>query len=195
MTDPQLQSSEAWIADYDTAKPSGDLRASLPSHRQVGPKVARPELNGSSNTSKAKLPRIVAPVDEQALIPEGKYRARCNDYRVGEYWGASKLILMFEILLGRHAGARLECYFNLDRNRDEDGKEVFAPRPRSSYARLMRKLFADLEEAGDGWVDPENLVGKNFRVQVKTVARNHAKEELGRGQYSKIVPNFELIED
>ena len=123
------------------------------------------------------------------------YTASCYGYQFNNYWGTTKLTLKFEVSKGRYTGTRLECYFNLDRKKNLDGEYILAPKKGRMYVRAMRKMFSKVLEAGGDWLSPDNLVGKSFKVKVKTVIKNSTREKLGSNRYSKIRPNIELLDE
>jgi len=181
------QSNEEWLADYE----EGNAAA----HHTSNPQSSITQLNpGSEKTTKKQvIPKIVPPENLPTVIPEGIYTAKCCDFQFGEYWGASKLIVKFDITMGRYEGTRLECYYNLDKKKNTDGE--FVPKQRSLYFRVMSEMFATKKAAGGNWLSPENLLGKLFRIEVITVTKDHAKKSLGCNQYSKVKPNIELINE
>ncbi len=196
MADPRNQSHAEWIADYEGENPGKVIPHALNEHK---PQAALNDANAIEKRGKTpprrQGPKIVPPDDMAVLIPEGRYTAKCYDYKFCKYWGKSRLNLKFEINQGRFAGTRLECFYNLDREKNPNGEYILAPRKRRAYVRLMKQMFNEVFEAQGDWLSPENLCGKTFRVDVITVIKNHAKEALGCNQYSKVNPGFELINE
>jgi hypothetical protein len=195
MKAPSEQTHEEWVEEYNGQEPAKVIALPPTSSK------TKPPQNGKDENQKPErflpkhmAPKIVAPDDLSALIPEDYYTAKCYDFDFGEFWGSSKLILKFEISEGRYAGTHLECFFNLDQIKNPDGEYVLAPKKRSTYLRMMRQLFGDIQKAGGDWLSPHNLVGKSFKVEVVTVTKDHAKESLGCNQYSKIKPDIELLQ-
>ena len=186
------QTKEEWVADYEGTKPDDNI-ARLPAKRVTVGADLETHQKIDRFVTKKTAPKIIAPDDLPVFIPEGSYIAKCYNYSFGEYWGDSKLTLKFEIDQGRYAGTRLECFFNLDRKKNTDGEYVLAPKKRRLYVRIMRQMFSEILEAGGDWLSPDNLLGKSFRVEVVTVAKNHERASLGCNQYSKIKPNIELL--
>jgi hypothetical protein len=185
MTEAHDQSHAVWLAAYE-GKPTKPPALESPQSKS----------NAGQQISHLKqAPKIIAPGDLAALIPEGWYSARCYEYRFMEFWSSSKLVLKFGISEGRYLGTRLECFYNLDRQKNKSGDYDYVPSKRGSYLRLMKVAFADIEQSNGDWLSPENLIGKMFRVEVTTVNRDHARETLGKNQYSKIKPNIELIHE
>lgn len=190
------QSNEEWLANYE--KPT-KRNAATQQPNTSNPQASVTQLNhtpAQGATKKNQIaPKIVPPDNLPSLIPEGIYTARCCDFQYGEYRGAPKLTVNFEISLGPYAETRLECFYNLDRQKNTDGEYEFVPKKRSLYLRVMSEMFATIKAAGGDWLSPENLVGKSFRVEVSTVTKDSAKQALGCNQYSKVKPNIELIKE
>ena len=179
------QTKEEWLEEYEGTRPD-DKIVRLPSKRvSVG---SDQEIHQKPDrfVTKKTAPKIIAPDDLPALIPEDFYTAKCYDFAFGEYWGDSKLTLKFEIEQGRYARTRLECFFNLDRKKNPDGEYILVPKKRSAYLRVMRNMFSEILEAGGDWLSPDNLLGKSFKVEVVTVTQDRERESLGNNQYSKI---------
>ena len=187
------QTTEEWLEDYEGKRPNDNI-ARLPSKPVSVGEDQEIHRKPDRFVPKQATPKIIAPNDLPAIIPEGNYTAKCYDFAFGEYWGDSKLTLKFEIDQGRYAGTRLECFFNLDRKKNTDGEYVLAPKKRRLYVRMMRQMFSEILEAGGDWLSPDNLLGKAFRVEVVTVTKNHERTALGCNQYSKIKPNIELLD-
>ena len=185
------QTNAEWLADYRGPRPSAK-NAQMPSNQVALSADHKNQHKQARFVPKQVTPKIIAPDALPALIPEGIYTAKCDDFAFGEYWGDSKLTLKFVINEGPHTGTRLECFFNLDRKKNPDGEYILTPKKRSMYVRTMRNIFSEILEAGGDWLSPDNLLGKSFRVEVVTVTQNHERAALGCNQYSKITPNIEL---
>jgi len=184
------QSREEWLADYDkpTTRNAVARHTSNPQSRITHPGTAQRQT-----TKKQIIPKIVPPENLPTVIHEGMYTAKCCHFQFREFWSTSKLTLIFEISVGRYAGIRLECFYNLDKKKNTDCE--FVPKQRSFYFRVMSEMFATIKAAGGDWLAPENLLGKLFRIEVITVTKDHAKKSLGCNQYSKVKPNIELIKE
>jgi hypothetical protein len=196
MTEVRDQSNELWLAAYE-GKPTAQVAPGIQETdgQQTQSKGAHREAKKDRFQQKKQVPKIVAPDEMSILIPEGGYAARCDDFTFADFWSSSKLVLKFEISEGRYSGTRLECYYNLSRKKNEPGEFEYVPSKRGSYLRMMRQAFAVEEQSSGDWLSPENLLGKSFRVEVVTVIKNHAREELGSNQYSKIKTNIELLHE
>ena len=190
------QSHEEWLADYE--KPT-KRNAATQQPNGFNPQASVTQLNSGpaqGTTRKNQIaPKIVLPDNLPSVIPEGIYTARCYEYQYGEYRGAPKLTVNFEIAMGPYAETRLECFYNLDRKKNTDGEYEFVPKKRSLYLRVMNEMFATIKAAGGDWLSPENLLGKLFKIEVITVTKDHAKKSLGCNQYSKVKPNIKLINE
>ena len=184
------QTTEEWLADYDG-------RDSVASIKRFPKRSTSNIRNNKGNQGQSK-PRIhsnkiVVPKDLPVFIPPGVYSANCLSYEFGEYKGSKKIYFKFEISEGRHAGTRLDCYFNLNWKKDGSGVYELMPLARSYYLRAMRRMFGEVEKCEGDWLNPDNLVGKSFRVEVGTVTKDHERTSLGSNQYSKIKHTIELL--
>ena len=191
MDEVSQQSHEEWLDAYE----SSGQGATTPSRQtEYAPYDQHDETGPVHQAPRKERGVVIMPPDESSeLVPEGIYVSRCLGYKVRNYWGDCKLIFKFEICQGKFAGTQLDCFFNIATRRSRAGETILAPKPRQTYTRLMKQLFNDKLKSGDDWISPENLVGKRCEVEVVTVTKNHANEDLGLSQYSKIDPNIKLL--
>lgn len=181
MNDPRHQTTDEWLSDYDNAG-------------EVTP------ISSAANYKEANLdkpksqPRFSPPKDLDTRIPEGNYKARCLRYVIGQYRGDGRITFKFEISTGKFKGVRLDCFFNVNQEVRSNGDVNMVPGPRSNYFRQMTKLFLDIRKAGGDWLNPDHLVGKQFRVEVRDVTSDFERNDLGECTYSKISYPLELEE-
>jgi hypothetical protein len=193
MNDVRNQSTDQWLADYESPKPHRPSRLQVADSPDSEGRQAETPTNKPAKKTTSE-PKFVSPEESSALIPEGWYTAKCFDYKLTSYFSNSKVTFSFVITEGRHMGTKLECFFNLDREITQDGEEFFRPSKRGHYLRMMKHVFDEKEQAEPDWLAPRNLIGKVFRVEVDTVTKNNNRESLGSGcQYSKIKTNFKPI--
>lgn len=188
ITNVESQSTEAWLAGYNGSQTGSPVVSSPPTPTRPEKSPAlKQEREGKS------APKLVMPDDLDVLIPEGWYIARCIYQQIGEFWGSPKLTLTFQITLGEYNGTKLECFYNLQKQKTDSGGHDLVPGKRSHYLRMLRRVFGGVLNENGMPIQPQDLVGKLFDVEVGTVSSDHQKIPLDQANhYSRIKTNIEL---
>jgi hypothetical protein len=121
--------------------------------------------------------------DNDSLIPEGKYNAKCIKSEINNRF-RGKVKLELKIISGKYNGTIVARHYNVYRAKKPgpDGEVVWKDGTKSAYIREWKRLFGKT----DGDYPHSIFNGKCFLIEVATVKRDFQRREIGEiNHYSK----------
>ena len=127
---------------------------------------------------------IKCELNDDPLIPEGEYKAKCIKSEVKPSPWGFKARLHLEIISGEYNNINLTRHYNLKTSKkpNPDGEVIWENGTKSDYIRDYRRLFGKT----NGDYNLSTFDDKCFLIEVATVEQNSKKKNLGEeNHYSK----------
>jgi len=125
---------------------------------------------------------IKCELNDDPLIPEGEYKAKCIKSEVKPSPWGFKARLHLEIISGEYNNINLTRHYNLKTSKkpNPDGEVIWENGTKSAYIREWRRLFG---KANDGDYPHSKFDDKCFLIQVTSVKQDSKKQDIGKVNY------------